>query len=816
MPLTDDLLDRLEADESLEDRLHDLVLAALTDDVASVLDGVELRTPERTPDEEAEPKGAWLRSIEVEGFRGIGRSTSLDLDAGPGLHVVCGRNGSGKSSFSEALELLLTDSCSRWADRRKTWREAWQNLHHDGPTRIAAEVAIDGHARAVRLEGEWDPGSDPDERRLDRVAGSGDLSKRADLGWAGGFETWRPFLSYNELGNLLEESPTQIHDALAAVLGLEPLADAIARLETVRKDLRKVPKQARDELKVLRGRLGELDDERARVCLEALPEKRNWKLEPVEDLVTGSGPEPRGVERLRDLSTLRPVDGERLDAVVEALRQAATRLEEARQDRDTALSLRVAQLLEGATDWYDRSQGESGECPVCQTPDVLDDAWRAEAEARAEELRTRARKIQQAQKGIEDARSAARVLIQRSLELTAEDEQLVGWEVAELRDAWKDFREPASQDPRALADHLAEHGLRVRTASQTLRQAAQAKRDERANAWRPVAVLLGSWLGLARRAQAAERDQKELKQAADWLSAVEEELRNERFEPIKERAREIWELLRARSNVSLDDLRFAGKRTRRHLQMEVSVDGNAGVALGVMSQGELHSLALSLFLPRATLPQSPFRFLLIDDPVQAMDPIKVEGLARVLESVAATHQVVVFSHDDRLSEAVQRLGIEARILEVHRRPGSIVEVRSHLDPVERLFSDAHALVRDDGLPEEVRDRVVPGLCRQALEARVHEVVRNRRLSRGEGHREVETLLADARLLVPTLALALFDDPDRGGEVYRELGSRAANFGPKAVDVVKACNRGSHDASIDAAIPFVRAAEKLDAGLKRLS
>ena len=50
------------------------------------------------------------------------------------------------------------------------------------------------------------------------------------------------------------------------------------------------------------------------------------------------------------------------------------------------------------------------------------------------------------------------------------------------------------------------------------------------------------------------------------------------------------------------------------------IDGVAGAALGVMSQGELHALALALFLPRATLPESPFRFVVIDDPVQSMDP----------------------------------------------------------------------------------------------------------------------------------------------------------------------------------------------------
>ena len=49
-----------------------------------------------------------------------------------------------------------------------------------------------------------------------------------------------------------------------------------------------------------------------------------------------------------------------------------------------------------------------------------------------------------------------------------------------------------------------------------------------------------------------------------------------------------------------------------------------------MSQGELHALALALFLPRATAASSPFRFVVLDDPIQAMDPAKIDGFVQVL------------------------------------------------------------------------------------------------------------------------------------------------------------------------------------------
>jgi hypothetical protein len=119
----------------------------------------------------------------------------------------------------------------------------------------------------------------------------------------------------------------------------------------------------------------------------------------------------------------------------------------------------------------------------------------------------------------------------------------------------------------------------------------------------------------------------------------------------------------------------------------VSVNGAPGSVLGVMSQGEVNALALAVFLPRARLPARPFRFLVIDDPVQAMNPAKMDGLARVLEKAAADRQVIMFTHDNRLAEAVRQLRLPATVLEVARRPGSVVEVRSAWTRYSRRFAN---------------------------------------------------------------------------------------------------------------------------------
>ena len=179
---------------------------------------------------------------------------------------------------------------------------------------------------------------------------------------------------------------------------------------------------------------------------------------------------------------------------------------------------------------------------------------------------------------------------------------------------------------------------------------------------------------------------------------------------------------------------------------------------------------------------------MIDDPVQAMDPAKVDGLARVLEKAAADRQVIVFTHDNRLAQAVRQLSLPATILEVTRRPGSAVEVRACLDPVEQALRDAGALAADRSVPAEVAARVVPGLCRTAVEAAFTEAIWRRQLRAGRGHDEIEADLEEARARLNLLAaLALTGDASKGGEVLPRLNA----WGSRFADTYQALNKGAH-------------------------
>jgi hypothetical protein len=102
-----------------------------------------------------------------------------------------------------------------------------------------------------------------------------------------------------------------------------------------------------------------------------------------------------------------------------------------------------------------------------------------------------------------------------------------------------------------------------------------------------------------------------------------------------------------------------------------------------------------------------------------MDPAKVDGLARLLSEVAIDRQVIVFTHDDRLPEALRRLQLPATVWEAVRRERSVVELKKNDDPVTRYIDDARAIALTGDLPEQARAVVVAGFCRSALEAACH-------------------------------------------------------------------------------------------------
>lgn len=131
---------------NVDKEIINLVLAAFdgVEAINRALSGEDVETSEGVSDNEGQVSPVYLQDITVSGFRGIGPETKLEIPPGPGLTVVVGRNGSGKSSFSEALEVLLTGDNYRWKNKRIPWKKGWRNLHQGDNPKIVARFQVEG------------------------------------------------------------------------------------------------------------------------------------------------------------------------------------------------------------------------------------------------------------------------------------------------------------------------------------------------------------------------------------------------------------------------------------------------------------------------------------------------------------------------------------------------------------------------------------------------------------------------------------------------------------------------------------------------
>lgn len=770
------LLSALEGDESLARELD----AGAADERHSV-----------SPAEPApQPVGAYLKSLTVSGFRGIGPAATLEIAPRPGLTLVVGRNGSGKSSFAEALEVLLTGTLMRWESAKSTvFRNGWQNKHAGAGTTIQAETLVEGKG-PVCVERTWALGAGlADSAAWLQANGEKRQSGLDGLGWVGDLKTYRPFLSHNELEAFFG-TPSELYDLLASVLGLEDLTTAANRLNAARKERDDELAKAKQRLEPLLERLRTLDDERAATCLTALS-GRNWDIPAARRTASGATPPSGTIDALQQLRNLRvPSVGPGSDPV-EDLRSAADALDRI-AGTGTEQSRQLAGLLDAALNHH-QAHGD-GDCPVCGRPGALTGQWQEETKRQVARLREDARAAEEASAKAKQAAEQARALMQPPPLML--NEEVDGVDTASARDAWRhwatcpdgaDLATPAGL--RILAEHIVTAGVALMEAIATLTAASATELSRRDDKWAPLAAEITSWCADAEKAQRASEPVKALRDAKKWLVDATDDLRNSRLEPLAGQSRAIWAKLRQESNVDLGVFRLTGSANRRNVELDVSVDGAPGTALGVMSQGEINALALSIFLPRATMKESPFRFLVIDDPVQAMDPAKVDGLARVLADVAADRQVIVFTHDNRLASAVKDLSIPATILEVTRRTHSVVDVRLCLDPVQQALKDARDLSKDTGVPEDVKRRVIPGLCRTALEAAFTDAFWCQRLREGKTRAEIDAALdGKCKTLNHVAALGISGDSRAGDRILPTL-NRWGHAG--YADTYQALNRSAH-------------------------
>ena len=781
--LVDAVLELASDDPDLPDGAKYLVLAALDGDttLAEALDG-RYEAPARgitRTEPGPEPVGAYLRSITVAGFRGVGPERTLHLRPGPGLTIVAGRNGSGKSSFAEALEVALTGDSSRRRLSASEWAANWTNLHSGRPRMIRVELAEDDlGTTTVGVDWPADVTAFTDQRIWVQRRGKPREHGVDVLGWARALQDCSPLLPHEELGRLLTAPPNELYNKLESILGLGRFADAQDRLNAAHKLVTEPQKQMRAELTALKKALATSDDERASAARSYLS-KRPPHRDALRALATGSDPAGGVMAGLAELAEVPIPDREAISAAVGALRIAIVAMPDG-ADATLDVAARRSGLLREALDLH-AAHGDRP-CPVCGAAE-LNTAWRARAERELADDGTN-RLV-----ALRDAVTHRRSILHRLLSGLRVPEPVPGVELATLDRARRAVMTilATPTDDQTYALHVDAHIDELVYAMSSLRSEAAAAAATREDAWSPLATRIGAWLHLADQADAAADRAELLGAARTWLLKNVEMLRNQQLAPLAAQTAAIWDVLRQESNVDITAVRLPNptKNNQRRVEIAATVDGVDAGAFSVMSTGELHAITLALFLPRATRSESPFRFVALDDPVQAMDPSKIDGLVRVLAEIAAIRQVIVFSHDDRLAEAARRLVPDARTVQVRRAAQSVVTIGECRDPAARDLADAQLLLDDLNVPDDVRRMVVPQLCRQAFEAAARDAYYSRAFAAGQSRETVEAEWDRVRKGPRRLALALH--ADQHTPVLPWI--RQQPWRQRALDV---CGRGNHE------------------------
>ncbi|MFE5188441.1 AAA family ATPase [Streptomyces sp. NPDC056628] len=757
-------------------------------------------------DAEGDPRPSagpvYLGNIAVTGFRGVGSKALVKLKPKPGVTLVVGRNGSGKSSIAEAIETLFTGTNAHCTGRHPSHAVRWRNLHQGERTVVEAKLTVEGDPSPSTLTRTWTGDAFTDSEAVLRRPGHGTVSLE-QAGWEQATRAHRPFLSYADLDNLINGKPAEMYDNIAAILGLDALNAAARRLTAAKKELDAVVNAPKDRKPLLHAALEEVGhDDRALKALVAMEEKGGPDHAVLDALISGASTADEGrlrEARLEAAAETESPDLDRVGAAVDALRSAVADADDLKGTAAADAHSR-AELLQAALRHSDRHADDPA-CPVCGTEQVLDREWAARAEAQIAALLREAEAVRAAEARLRSATRALHDLVVPPREIPAA--------LAAPWKAWGDCRRIT--DPVELGERALKAAVTLTDACAIVAGAAReelAAMDER---WHAVVGLLAEWTHLSREAEAAGPRRTAVNAALTWIKKLTTEVRDLRVDAFAGHTQRIWEKLRQQSSVDLTRVGLHGseKAVVRKLVMDVTVDDTEASALGVMSQGELHSLALSLFLPRAATADSPFGFVVIDDPVQSMDPAKVDGLAQVLDELGRDRQVVVFTHDTRLPHAFRSQGLPVTVLKVERGEQSKVHVTSDTDPVKEAVDNAMALAHTENCSETALRHVLPSLCREALATAIVEAAWLRRNRTGLRAEDLQSAIDTTERLLPLASFALFDDglvhPDE--EVKDTLRSL---YGRESTVLMYQCQQGAHP---DGFLPqdpvaFVRKVEDL--------
>ena len=654
----------------------------------------------------------YLSRVDVQGHVGIGEATvSLDLVPAPGITVVTAPNGTGKTSVVHGIRRCLGND-SRTEDVLEG------NLHHQ--IREITVVVTDG-TRTARLRCSGTSAAVWDE-------GEGGVATFPSS-WSRSYSRYQPILLYPEIAEIIT-NPGNLHEFLKAAISVDVLQELQRRID----DQRGKSRNATTALKKLRTAAVDLLQGEAYSGIKSLVDgcaeipTASQKASVVAALTGLATQASRAIPEIVEVAEL-PSYEESTAALIEAFATARSGVVAGSQVlRDVLRKLREAgDLLVDAR--------SSDRCPVCGAVGQRWDEVALEQERALSEVLSTYDKAKDALEarlkaivGVLPKVPAVLDVVTSLGDLEADASGLKGrWELV-----WGSAVALKVDDLTAdSVDSIIASIAKVRKERDALAKrldtlrAAQSGQDAR------LKVAVETWLENANLAkdEIARRDPAD--KLKGWVDSQIKSTRDLLFQPISDGAKEIWNCLNPESDLGLTGLGIAGGTQRQQkilpgLEIGGVMVPTSAEGVRVLSTGQRNALSLATYLPRSAQSSSPFRFLVLDDPIQAFDGSRVSYLAVRLSELAETHQVVIFTHDERLWSELCALSANARRVVLRRRADgqSQVEVIEATSAGDVLLAELSKTlsIYEDGNPSEATEEAVTALtlavCRQALDAEI--------------------------------------------------------------------------------------------------
>lgn len=695
--LTNAIDEKLARARGADSRMHWERLKDVVEDVAGAPTADDL-------DPAASGRTWWLTSIQVSGFRGIpDGGVTLDLPAGPGLTVIHGANGAGKSSLAGAIDVgLHTSGNASIARRSGTGGRApvWEPVLVNAVAGVGRIVLAIQSSVLDRLTIECTVKEDEvtDVRATMRSQAGDQTTLTLGAAWQSALHAYGPVYSYSAWEQYIQASK-DLQEYLSRMLVLGGCFGAVqTAVDTGAEEATQAAKLVGQALAASAKEVATVEEVYGRPLSVPLPDEMVdvdlwWQQ---QDL-----PEPTPSQT----TVASTIDLEEFWALVETAHGAQGGLNQASAQRHAELASALKKLRDVPVEAV-----AADECPVCGSHTD----WQAHLEGLVAKDQLIVERVEAWYGALTRLKEQCRLVL-GGLMAAADDNRS-----GSLRRAREllDTLEAASPYNQGLESEAARTGatelMGVLRSDEFRSQAVEAgERASEEAAWRlAVARALAPLRDALREHGTTAADRAAWVGVQDKLRSLEGSLKKERQESLQAATDETLQDLLRDAGISVTGLDVL--RTKADIRLEDAQ--GLPLELGMLSAGQRNALLLAPALVVAE--ESPFGFFVMDDPVHAFDELRVDYVARQLMSVAKRRRLVVFTHDERLREHLLSAPMDVDCRSIHRVPGTgDVELTPSSPLWEMLLDDAQALLQLNRAPDVVKGLTtgLRGICRQAVD-----------------------------------------------------------------------------------------------------